>query len=151
MALACAALATALRAQDGAGPRVVDAPLARTWNARDYGGGPICLAVVQHPKTGFVYVGNGRGVLEFDGAHWRMIPLPDHGPARGLAIDDAGTIWICSYNEIAVLRPDAIGELQAVSVLDQLPEGARSVEFLNQALNTPLGMSFTERNHVLLF
>ncbi|MBI5767299.1 MAG: histidine kinase [Verrucomicrobia bacterium] len=138
-------------AQDRRPSPVTEAPLARTWVARDYGGGPINLAVAQHPKTGLVYVGNGRGLLEFDGALWRMIPLPDHGPARALAIDADGAIWICSYNEIVRLQPDATGEWRAVSVLDQAPASARSVEFLNQALVTPLGLCFTERNHVLLF
>ena len=127
------------------------APTAKLWSARDYGGGPINLGVVQHPTSGFLYVGNGRGVLEFDGVRWRLVPLPARGPARTVAIDADGTVWVGSYNEIAVLRPDEAGELKAVSVLDRVATPDRIVEFVSQALPTPEGMCLVEQTHVFLF
>lgn len=125
--------------------------VARTWAARDYGGGPINLEVVQHPTTGFIYAGNGRGVLEYDGVRWRLIALPARGPARTVAIDSHGEIWVGSYNEIAVLRPDAAGELQAESVLGRVAAPERQIEFVSQALPTPLGMCLVEQAHIFLF
>lgn len=125
--------------------------VARTWSARDSGGGPINLEVVQHPKTGFIYAGNGRGVLEYDGVRWRLIALPARGPARTVAIDSNGEIWAGSYNEIAVLRPDAAGEFQAESVLARVATPERQIEFVSQALATPLGMCMVEQGHIFLF
>ncbi len=127
------------------------APVAKLWSARDYGGGPINLGVVQHPVSGFIYVGNGRGVLEFDGVRWRLIPLPARGPARTVAIDAEGTVWVGSYNEMAILRPDEAGELKAVSVLDRVATPDRVVEFVSQALPTPEGMCMVEQTHMYLF
>lgn len=126
-------------------------PGVKSWSARDCGGGPINLGVVQHPVTGFIYVGNGRGVLEFDGVRWRLITLPARGPGRTLAVDGDGTVWVGSYNEIAVLQADATGELRAVSVLDRVAVPDRIIEFVSQALPTAEGMCMVEQGHVFLF
>jgi len=53
-------------------------------------------------------------VLEFDGATWRLIPLPYGRAARALAIDPAGTIWVGGVGELTKLVPAATGQLQAV-------------------------------------
>lgn len=88
--LACAALLS-LRAAEAAAitlnPRSTGSPFVRTWNDEDYAAAPVNYAVLPHSRNGFIYAGNNYGVLEFDGAAWRLYPLPGEGPARTLAID----------------------------------------------------------------
>lgn len=62
----------------------------RIWYGEDYGGAPGNQCVMQHPRTGFIYVGNNLGVLEFDGARWRLIRTPIGSVVRTLALDGRG-------------------------------------------------------------
>jgi hypothetical protein len=47
-------------------PAISGAPLLSVWRAEDYGAAPINWRVLQHPGSGFIYVANNFGVLEFD-------------------------------------------------------------------------------------
>jgi hypothetical protein len=95
-------------------PRTTGSPFLHAWNPEDYGASPVNWRIEQHPTTGYIYATNNSGVLEFDGAVWRLIPLPHGGAARALAIDPAGTIWVGGVGELATLVPAATGELRAV-------------------------------------
>jgi len=95
-------------------PRTTGSPFLHAWRSEDYGASPVNWRIEQHPTTGYIYATNNLGVLEFDGAAWRLIPLPHGGAARALAIDPAGTIWVGGVGELATLAPTATGELAAV-------------------------------------
>ena len=95
-------------------PRTTGSPFLHAWRSEDYGASPVNWRIEQHPTTGYIYVANNLGVLEFDGANWRLIPLPHGGAARTLVIDPAGTIWVGGAGELAKLVPTVTGELQAV-------------------------------------
>ena len=58
-------------------PRLTGAPFVRTWAPEDYGAAPVNYDLLQDPASGFIYVANDYGVLEFDGATWRLIELPN--------------------------------------------------------------------------
>ncbi len=102
-------------------PRYSGSPIIRTWTGEDYGAHPESRAVLQHPRTGFMYVGNNAGVLEFDGVRWHLIPLAGGGAVRTLAVDALGRVWAGGPGEISVLVPDARGELRAESAQARLP------------------------------
>ena len=99
-------------------PRTTGSPFLHAWRSEDYGASPVNWRIEQHPTTGYIYATNNLGVLEFDGAEWRLIALPHGGAARALAIDPTGTIWVGGVGELATLVPAATGELQAI---DQTP------------------------------
>jgi len=119
-------------------PRVSGNSFVASWRPEDAGGGPGSTGVLLHPKTGFVYVGNSQGVLEFDGARWQLIPLRNAGAVQALAADAAGTIWVAAENEFARLVPAADGALHAETVLYPLPEGEAGA--CEQMLATPAGV-----------
>src|SRR5438093_12973325 len=77
-------------------PRYTGSPFVRTWLADDYGAHPENNFVLQHLRTGLIYVGNGSGVLEFDGVRWRLIPSPDGAAVRSLCVDRGGRVWGCT-------------------------------------------------------
>ena len=95
-------------------PRTTGSPFLHAWRSEDYGASPVNWRIEQHPTTGYIYATNNLGVLEFDGAAWRLIPLPHGGAARALVIDPAGTIWVGGVGELATLVHAVTGELEAV-------------------------------------
>lgn len=95
-------------------PRTTGSPFLHAWRSENYGASPVNWRIEQHPTTGYIYATNNAGVLEFDGATWRLIPLPHGGAARALAIDPSGTIWVGGVGELATLVPAPTGELRAV-------------------------------------
>lgn len=128
-----------------AGPRPI-----RIWSREEYGGGPVVFTIAYNPATRFVYLGNGRGVSEYDGVRWRTMDPPDHGPARGAAIDGAGRIWTGRYNGVFLVEPDAVGELQLVPQTNLLPPELHEIGYVRQIENTPLGVGFTARQNVFV-
>lgn len=131
-------------------PRLTGTPLLRVWGAEDYGASFLNTRLLVHPN-GFLYVANEDGVLEFDGADWRLIPLPRHGAARALASDAAGRVWVFGHDDLARLEPDASGELRAVSALELLPPDLRATGTINRAAVTADGVYARGQRRLLLF
>jgi hypothetical protein len=107
-------------------PRTTGTPFLRVWTAEDYGAAPVNWEVRQDPTTGFIYAANNFGVLEYDGAAWRLIALPAQGRASTLVIDGGGRLWAAG-DDITRLERDATGQLRAQSQLGRLPEPDRAV------------------------
>jgi hypothetical protein len=132
-------------------PRLTGAPFVTRWEADDFGASPLNNLVVQHPQTGFMYVGNNLGVLEFDGAAWRLIRSPNGGVVPIVVVDARNTIWIGGSNEVAVLRPNARGELQAFDVTERLPAAERNFGRLYLGAASPDGVYLAGPSRLLFF
>lgn len=132
-------------------PRITGAPFLSTWAPEDYGGNPINYHIVQHPQSGFIYVGNSSGVLEFDGAAWRLIPFPDGGVAPIVVVDNRGTVWFGGSNQVAILQPDARGEWQTVDVAGRLPAAERIFGRLYLGTAAPDGVYFAGPSRLVFF
>ncbi|MBS0660731.1 MAG: hypothetical protein JSR82_21135 [Verrucomicrobia bacterium] len=100
-------------------PEFHGAPFIRAWSPPEYGGHAQNWAVHQ-AANGLIYVANNRGLLEFDGATWRLLPLPDGAVPRTILSDAQGRIWVGAAGTICVLEPDGNGKLQARSVTSEL-------------------------------
>ena len=70
--------------------------------------------------NGIMYVGNGAGVLEFDGVTWRLIELPNKSVVRSFAKAKDGTIYVGGAREFGYLKPDSIGQMEFQSLLPKL-------------------------------
>ncbi len=134
-----------------ANPRLTGAPPLRVWQAEDYGGAGVNRAVLQHPATGYIYVANHAGVLEFDGIRWRLIGLPQRAGAISLAVDPRGRLWFGLEQGIGFLAPDARGEWQAVSALDRLPSGEPPIVAAGRAAGAPDGVYFAAGDRLIFF
>ncbi len=132
-------------------PRFTGAPFLTTWSAEDYGGAPINYHLVQHPQTGFIYVANSFGVLEFDGAAWRLFRFHNGGVTPIVVIDSHGTVWFGGSNEVAALRPDARGELQSVDLTNHLPAAERIFGRLYLGTAAPDGIYFASPSRLVFF
>ena len=97
-----------------------------------------------------MYVGNTAGVLEYDGVSWRLIHLL--GKTRvvfSLAIDENGTIYVGSFNELGFLSPDSTGQLQYISLVNHLPEQYHQVANVWRIFATNHGVYFTTPKYIL--
>lgn len=132
-------------------PRLTGTPFLSTWDSNDHGGSTGIYHVVQHPETGFVYLGNSFGLIEYDGATWRLIPFQDEGVVPIVVVDARGRIWMGGTNEVAVLRPDARGELQPVDVTQRLPAAERNFGRLYVGAAAPDGVYLASPSRLLFF
>jgi hypothetical protein len=134
-----------------ANPRFTGSPFVRTWTAEDYNAAPVNYDVLQDPRSGFIYAGNNFGVLEFDGATWQLIEMPNAGYGRLLVIDARGRLWVAGNDEIAILQADGRGVLHAQSVLDRLPAGERSFGAPLYVAAAPDGVYFATLTKIFFF
>ncbi len=91
----------------------------------EHGGHAQTWSLVQDDR-GLIYVGNNHRVLEYDGATWRHIPIPNESIARGLAVDAHGTVFVGAQDEIGYLAAGPDGATRFVSLLEALPPEDRA-------------------------
>ncbi len=149
--LAFLILGLCLRADPAANPRFTGAPFLRVWTPDDYSAHPQNHCVVQHPVSGFIYIGNAAGVLEFDGMHWQLIPGPERLAVQALAIDRHGRIWGCGGTQLFRLERDAHGAWQAVSQWDRVPAEHRPLMTVTRCVATSEGVWFRDRRGLIFF
>ncbi len=150
--LACLLFAGSAAAQDSAPAATrsseVGRPLIRHYSPADYNADAQNWAIAQD-KRGLLYFANSNGILQFDGATWRLIRFPNRGTGRSLAIDGDGRIYVGGTSEFGYLAPDATGELQYVSLVDKLPPDSRQFQDVWRTWVTPAGVYF--QTQVALF
>ncbi|NBC16887.1 MAG: histidine kinase [Bacteroidetes bacterium] len=93
---------------------------------RDYNAQFQNWAVTQDHR-GKIYVGNLSGVLEFDGASWRLIRTTTDAWVRSLASDDS-TVYVGAWGDIGYLDVDAKGNRQFESLIAEVPPSERNFE-----------------------
>ncbi len=116
-------------------------PFVRAYGPEELGGGAQNWAIVQD-RRGVLYVGSAAGVLEFDGAAWRLIEPPRPSTIRSLAIDAQGRIYVGAVGDFGYLHPDSHGDLKFVSLVDRLPQDARQFSDVWRTHVTPAGVVF---------
>ena len=122
-------------------PSEVGIPFITNYDFRDYGGHPQNWAVAQDSR-GLMYFGNTDGVLEFDGASWRLVPVSNTSIVRSLAVDSAGTVYVGAVGELGYLRPGDTGQLVYQSLVDKMPEAEREFSDVWRTFATDEGIFF---------
>lgn len=123
-------------------------PLLETFAVRDYGAHAQNWALLQDAR-GVLYVGNGDGVLEFDGRQWRRLPVANRTMVRSLAIDAQQRVYVGAVGEIGYLQADAEGALQYVSLMSRLPEAMRGFSDVWRVFARPEGIYFYSDERLL--
>ncbi|MEO1451064.1 MAG: hypothetical protein AAFV07_16155, partial [Bacteroidota bacterium] len=123
------------------------APFIQYFSPLEYKASPTNYAVIQ-ALDGVMYVANQEGVLEFDGAAWRLIPLPNKGKALSLAIDEHGTIFVGGESEFGFLEPDDLGYLQYVSLLPEITPSQTGFGKVNAVVATSEGVYFSTTPYI---
>ena len=97
-------------------------PFVTNYYSKDYNGHAQNWAAIQDDR-GFIYIGNGNGILVYDGKSWEMIKVPNNVTIRSFAKDKNGLIYASSINELGYLQPNKIGKLEFISLKDSLGLG----------------------------
>ncbi|TAD90624.1 MAG: hypothetical protein EAY75_04300 [Bacteroidetes bacterium] len=75
----------------------------------------------QQDESGTLYVANNEGLLTFNGAFWRVHPLPNSTILRSIAFGGGGRLFAGGQDEIGYYEPDAAGRLVYTSLLGLVP------------------------------
>jgi hypothetical protein len=95
-------------------------PLIINYSKTDFHGGAQTWDIKQG-ENGIMYFANNEGLISFDGADWKIFPLPNRTILRSLAIRK-DRIYVGGQGEIGYFIPDANGFLRYESLIDLLPQ-----------------------------
>ena len=82
---------------------------------------------IKQDSKGFIYVGNGGGLLIFDGHHWDTINLGDQQAIIDFALSNDGRIYTGTSGQIGFFELNELGEWKFVSLL----KGLENVPVIN--------------------
>ena len=94
-------------------------PFITNYSYQDYKGSPINWWALED-NDGLMYFANSGRVLQYDGVTWKKIE--GNNGARCLVKDPKGPIYVGGGGDFGYLSPNKIGELEYVSLLDEVPE-----------------------------
>lgn len=115
--------------------------MIRNYNPTAYGAAFNYWAIVQDQR-GVMYFGNWNGVLEYDGVSWRLISTPNKSGVRSLAIEANGRIYVGAVGDLGHLAPNAVGDMDFVSLLDYVPPENREFNEVWYSYATSQGVYF---------
>ena len=75
--------------------------------------------------NGILYVANQGGVLEFDGASWRLVNIQNNNAAFSLDLGSDNIVYVGSRGDFGYLVPDETGTTSFVSLLEKVPDEYR--------------------------
>ena len=128
----------------------VGLPYLTCFSPKGYGGGNQDWSFAQDSR-GMIYVGDNLGVLEYDGASWRLILTATNNVVRSLGVGDDDTVYVGSATDFGYLAPDETGMLAYVSLFEYIPEDDRAFNDIWTVLPTPGGIYFQARERLFRF
>ncbi|RPI01490.1 MAG: hypothetical protein EHM72_06360, partial [Calditrichaeota bacterium] len=102
-------------------------------------------------NRGIMYIGNGHGVQEFDGATWRLITSPNKSLARSFAMDENGRIYVGFSGEFGYLEPNEQGATQFRSLMEYIVPEERFFNYINNIHVTAEGVYFQASEGIFRF
>lgn len=137
-----------LAAPSASGTRNIEVgqPFLTCFEPKEIGGDFQTWDFIQDHR-GVLYAGNNRGLLEYDGATWRMIET-EASVIRSIAVDASGRLFLGSFGNVGYVAPDASGDLKYVSLLEHIPEEDRTFNDVWTTYATPGGVYFQARERL---
>ncbi len=101
-------------------------PPVINYSASDYNAGNQNWMISQAQNKN-LYIANGTGLLEFNGAEWSLYPVPNNTIVR--SVKSLGNkIFTGAYMEVGYWEKNEYGTLDYTSLLDKFPEKLRDGE-----------------------
>lgn len=85
------------------GSSIPFSPIVRSYSVSNYNAGIQNWSVAQDER-GIMYIGNNKGLLEFDGNRWKLHELPTKNIVRTVYIGEDGKIFVGSLKSSATLN-----------------------------------------------
>jgi hypothetical protein len=102
-------------------------PVVRNFKPDEFKGGIQSWGIVQDDRE-LLYVANNFGLLEFDGAVWRMYPVKSGTKVRSLHVGKKGRLYVGSQGDFGYFEPNQSGILTYNSLADSLPAKDRNLD-----------------------
>lgn len=106
---------------------------------------------VLRAANGLLFVCNGSGILEYDGADWRLLRTPTHSVVRSLAESPDGRIYGGASGDIGFLQSSPAGQLEWRSLLDHVPVEDRNFSDVWNTFAHGDDIVFVARTHLLIW
>jgi ligand-binding sensor domain-containing protein/DNA-binding CsgD family transcriptional regulator len=106
---------------------------------------------IDQDKNGILYFANSEGLLSFDGAYWKLYPLPNQTIVRSVAVGKDNRIYVGGQNELGYFSPDKNGHLVFTSLKPLLPKNALSFKDVWDIVAFNNQLFFRSLNHIFLF
>ncbi|WP_438422295.1 ATP-binding protein [Aquimarina macrocephali] len=94
-------------------------PYIENYTSADYKNSPWNFKIIEG-NNGFMYIGNGEGILEYDGNSWDFIPTEHKNWIMTFSKTDNEKIFVGGNQELGYLEPDKLGEMKFHSLRDSL-------------------------------
>ncbi|MEO0894887.1 MAG: ATP-binding protein [Bacteroidota bacterium] len=116
-------------------------PILRNFKPREYQASSANYMAVQDYR-GIMYFANFLGLMEYDGASWRLIDIPSQSAVRSLATDSTGKVYLGGVGDFGYLEPDSQGKMIFVSLrhLTDVSESIKDKQIV--AIGTDKGAIF---------
>ncbi|OJJ22483.1 hypothetical protein BKI52_07320 [marine bacterium AO1-C] len=93
-------------------------------------------------SSGFLYVANTDGVMQYDGYQWKVIPIKDNRPVMALNVVN-DTLFVGSFDELGYMKSNRQGALCYHSLTNKLPKKQRNFKRIWQIFPLDKGVLFT--------
>jgi len=90
-------------------------PAIMNYDLEDFGLFKQNYAIVQD-SNGVIYVGNGQGIVSFDGVKWKWFHVPYSSHVLSLKYSENGIVYYGGENDFGFLVPDSINSVSPVSL-----------------------------------
>lgn len=94
-------------------------PPIKNYSINDYRAGNQNWAIDQG-SNGWIFIGNNKGLLQFDGVRWYLHKLPNNNAVRSLYIDANDRIYVGSFEEFGFFEMDDKGLFHYTSLKDSV-------------------------------
>lgn len=131
-------------------PPMMGSPIIHNYDSKTYKAHSQNWISVQDQR-GIIYFGNSSGLMEFDGQRWRSITTTGNPMVRALAIAQDQTIFYGSIGDLGYLTVDKKGKVEAISLLDKIPEYERNFNDVWQIESTSHGTYFLTRSRIFRY
>lgn len=92
------------------GSSIPFSPIVRSYSVSNYNAGIQNWSVAQDER-GIMYVGNNKGLLEFDGNRWKLHELPTKNIVRSVYMGEDGKIFVGSFEEFGYFERNSLDSL----------------------------------------
>ncbi len=76
---------------------------------------------IQQDERGIIYFANNKGLLEFDGSHWKLVPLPNATIVRSIGLGEQDRVYLGGQNEFGYLAVGKKGQQEYTSLRHLVP------------------------------
>ena len=124
-------------------------PLIRHFTPDDYAAGTQNWALKQHPN-GWIYAANNYGMMEYDGARWKLYGIGNSTVVRALATDQEGQIYAGGTDDFGYFTPNQMGGLDYHTLTERIPERYKQFGEVWQIFPSEECLYVQTRNYIFL-